>query len=213
MIIDRACDCSIKKFMDCLFSQRYKVLVIEGEFTEQEQKDAFEIIYAEYVDLSGMYVTREFELYAYITSLDNRINTMDRFLELQKQFIGQFGVPFIPGLGIIKKYGHSLHWVVGETDLDWFLKKLESIGLRERRYTQERDKKVKELLDLRKKRIKKEHNVLQTRKEFISMLNRLQQNRFMIDKNETTVEDLAVMIKDNRDDVESQRNLQKSKQR
>lgn len=210
-IIDRACDCSIKQFMDCQFSEKYKVLVIDGEFTDEEQKAAFELVYAEYIDLAGLFITREFEIYAYISSLDNRINTIKQFIALQTQFIGQFQIPFVPGLGIISKYGHKLFWVHGETDLDWFIRKMETIRLKEKKYEIQRDGKIADLMALRKKRNNKEHTLLQSRKEFISMLTKLQQSRFVIDKEKTSVEELAIMIKDSRDEVESQNAVSKSK--
>jgi hypothetical protein len=196
-----ASDCTIKQFMRAAFESKFKVLIISGEPTEKQLKDAFEYIYAQYVDLSGLYLSQEFEIVAYISSLDHRIQTMKRFVELQKTFIGHFDMPFLPGLKIAERYGHKLYWDPNNPDV--FMSKLNAIAGKEAKYSIRVTEKVNELIALRKKKVTKEHSILENRKDFITMLNRLQQQKFVINKSETTVEELALMIKDHRDQVET----------
>lgn len=202
-IIHSSADCSVKKFKDCAFAGKYKTLLISGEATEEELKAAFEYIYAEYVDYAELYQSREFEMSAYINWLGNRIGVITRFIELQRRFMKEFESPFIPAFGLVKKYGHHLWWDFAHPDKDAFLKKLMQIEMKEKKYEHELNKKVTELLDLQKKKIKKEHTLLESRKDFITMCNRLQQARFVIDQDKTMVEELALAIKDQRDQQQS----------
>lgn len=198
-IIQSAGDCVINKFMDCAFKDRHRVLLISGDATDEQLRMAFEIVYAEYVDLAGLYVTREFELSAYISSLDTRIATVKRFVTLQCTFLNEFDTPFLPGFALVKKYGHRLYWDFNRPDKESFLKRLIQIEAGESRYQAELDRKVKELVELRKKKVNKEFSLLESRKQFIMSMNRLQQNKFVIDKDKTTMEELALMVKDYKD--------------
>lgn len=205
-IISSSAECTIRQFMRCAFEEKYRCLLLPGaEATDEELKTAFEIIYAEYVDYAGLYQNREFEICAYINSLDNRMQVTKRFTEMQRIFIDTFDAPYIPGFAIVKKYGHNLYWDFERPDKAAFLKKLQQIDLFEKRFTTEIDKKIHELVELRKKKEFKEYTVLETRKEFISMLNRLQQARFVIDKDKTSVEELSLMIRDLKDQQDEDR--------
>lgn len=204
-VIHSAEDCTIKQFMDCCFKDKYKVLLIEGDASDELLKAAFEYIYAEYVDYAQLYQNREFEITAYIESLGNRMATVKRFIELQKRFISEFGCPYVMGFEIVEKYGYRLQWDFDNPNKEVFLKSLSKIRVSEKRYELEIDKKVKELVDLHKKKTSKTFTILESRKEFISMLTRLQQARYQIDREKTTVEELAICIRDQRDQQESER--------
>lgn len=212
-IINSYGDCTIKQFMRCAFEEKYGGLLIKGEATDEKLKEVFEFIYAQYVDGAGLFQTREFELMGYIDSLDHRIQTVKRFVELQRKFIEQFSVPFASAFYLVKEYGYTLHWNHEYPDLDLFLKKLDQVEAKETKYKSQIDKKIKELFDLRQKKVNKEFTLLESRKEFISMMNRLQQAKFVIDKNETSMEDLSIMIKDQRDQIEDERAQRSFKKR
>lgn len=191
--------------MQCSFEGKHRVLLLSGEATDLQLQQAFEMIYAQYADLSGLYQTREFELSAYIDNLDKRVHTVERFLELQRLFVTEFETPFVPGFSLMKKYGYNLHWNFENPQIDLFVRKLGQIEMKEKKYRTILNAKINELIEFRKKLIKKEFTLLESRKEFISMMNRLQQAKFVIDKNVTTVEELSIMIKDQRDQVEEER--------
>jgi hypothetical protein len=197
--INTAADCTIKQYEACAFQQRYRVLVLEGDPTDEELKNAFDLINAEYIDLSGLYVTREFDLSAHIHYLHIRKTTIEEFVRLQRKFIEQFGVPFVSEFRLVKKYGYSFNWNHEAPNLEHFLSKLNKVASQEVRYGIELSNKTKELFELRSKRIAKEAPVLETRKQFMTMIIRLQQSKFVIDRNKTTVEELALMIADQKD--------------
>lgn len=211
--INDAADCTVKQFEECRFREKYSVLVLEGDPADEELKAAFELIYAQYTDLSGLFITREFELSAYIESLEKRVNTVAKFIELQKAFIHEFGRPFKPAFHLVKRYGHSLYWNHDSPDLENFMSKLEKIPLKEARYRVELDAKKKELFDLERKRAKGEHAPLETKSQFVTMINRLRQARNVIERNSTTVEELALMIKDARDQQEEEKAQQTFKRK
>lgn len=211
VIINTAAECTIKQFEAACFAGKYRVLLVSGEASDAQLKDAFDYIYAQYVDFSGLYLTREFEMCAYINTLDTRIQTVKRFLELQRLFTQHFNVPFVPGFEIIKRYGHNLWWNHSSPDLTLFKKKLEQIEMREMKYQDVVSAKVKELLEFRSKKDNNELSLLESRKKFLSMQIRLQQARFVIDKNVTTVEELCLMIKDQREQVAADKAAQTPK--
>lgn len=211
--VNNAADCTVKQFKACCFDQRFRVLVIDGDPSDQELQEAFELIYSQYVDLSGLFISREFELSAYIHSLEIRITSIERFVELQERFIEEFNSPFTPAFPIAKRYGHTLYWNPDSPDIDQFKAKLSRIKGGEAKYIVELKKKKTELFDLHKKRANKEFTLLESRKQFVTMLNRLQQAKFVIDQKETTVEELALMIadqKEQQDDAIAQRSFKRT---
>lgn len=211
IIISQASECTIKQFIKCAFEAKYRGLLVEGEASDEELQQAFESIYAQHVDLSGLYQTREFEMSAYINSLDNRIHTIDRFIELQLLFIVEFDIPFIAEFGIIKKYGYNLYWNPEFPDIPGFKRKLDQIKNKETKYKSTLKNKINELVELRRKQVKKEHTLLESRKGFLTTVNRLQQAKFVIDKNTTTVEELDLMILDHKEQQDSDRIQAKTK--
>jgi hypothetical protein len=58
---------------------------------------------------------------------------------------------------------------------------------------------------MQRKKAKGEYDPLQSRKDFVVMLNRLQQAKFIIDKSVTTMEELGLMVKDLRDQQEEEK--------
>lgn len=181
-------------------------MLLDGEADDKDLHNAFEIIYAEYIDAAQLFATIEFEKYAYITNLEARIEVVKNFAKLQREFLNQFDVPFLPGLRMMHQYGYVLQW---DGSKEKFLQALDRMLIMDKRYQTELDKANKDLIELRKKKNKKEHTILQSRREFISMLNRLQQNRFVIDRDKTMIEDLAMMIVDSRDQAEAAKSVNK----
>lgn len=212
-IISEASECTVNKFIRCAFQDKFRVLLIEGEATDEELKSAFENIEAQYVDISGLFQTREFEMSGYIDFLGKRVSTVQRFIELQFRFIDEFQVPFIPAFGLVKRYGHTLYWNPAYPDLELFKKKLTTIELKEKKYHSILNTKIKELIDFRKKIVKKDYTKLETRQQFITTLNRLQQARFAIDRDKTTMEEIGLMIKDHKDQVETEKAQANAKKR
>lgn len=211
-IISEASECVVNQFIRCAFQDKYRVLLIDGEATDEELKAAFQNIEAQYVDISRLFETREFEMSGYINYLGNRVSTIQRFIELQFRFIDEFQMPFIPAFGLVKKYNHNLFWNPEYPDLDLFKRKLTSIELKEKKYRSILNTKINELIEFRKKIIKKDYSKLETRQQFITTLNRLQQARFVIDRDKTTMEDIGLAIKDHKDQAETEKMQERAKQ-
>lgn len=197
--INTAADCNVKRFMSCAFEYKYRVLLIDGDASDDELRSAFEYIYDQYVDYSGLYATREFELSAYINSLNVRITIVQEFVKLQRKFIEEFKVPYVAAFWQVKKYGHTLYWNHDYPDIDLFLAKLAKVESREAKFKSELKAKEKELFDLQRKKITKEFTLLESRKQFLLTLARLQQAKFVISKTETMMDEVALMIKDQKD--------------
>jgi len=210
--IDNAADCTIKQYMECAFKDKYTVLILEGDVPLDELQRAFALINDQYSDISGLYITREFELSSYLHFLQTRINTVTWFIDLQRRFINHIGEPYVAAFHIVKRYGHKLYWNPDSPDINLFLSKLEALPAKEARYKTELVAKEKELFELRRKKVQGELTPLETRKQFVTMLNRLQQAKFVIDKDKTTIEELALMIKDmkdQKDEAEAQKTFKR----
>jgi len=201
-IISKAGDCSIRKFMSAWFDEKYKVLIIEGEHDEALLKQAFELIHAEYTDLAELFLSAEFEKMTYIYYLNNRISTIKYTIGLQKDFIRDFGLPYIPALPFFKKFGHSIYWDTTTSNVPAFLKILDQIEVKEKKYEAQLKAKEKELGDLQARKTSKEFTPLQTRHAFIKTLNGLQKAGYRIDKESTTVEEFGLMIKEQKKENE-----------
>lgn len=175
-------DVTIKDFSDAWFKEKYDKL----------SKDDFETCYSEYIDAAGLFATEEFDIVANIHYLNNRINSVKLWVDLQKKFINIFAEPYQEAFKFINKFGHKLKW---NNDIENFINQLDLILVKESKYQVEFDKKQKQLLDARKKRGNQESNPKQSREQFLMMLNSLGKIGYKIDKNETTVEELALMLK------------------
>lgn len=194
-IISRACDCSVKLFVQCMFDERYDVLLIDGEATPEQLQDAWRNIYDEYVDLSGSSESEELNLMCVIGMLSCRIKKIHMLLDVQRISLQVFGMPCLPGLPMFKQYGHKIYWITEKPDQEQFERKLLQIENLEKQYEVKFDQKFQELMDLQAKPIT-DISVKRKRTEFMKLLNYLQKYGFVIDDNTTTVERLAIMIAD-----------------
>lgn len=175
-------DVTIKDFSDAWFREKYDKL----------SKEDFDICYSEYIDAAGMFATEEFDLVSGIHYLTNRINTIKTWVSLQKQSVFLLGEPFLDEIDFLSRYGHHIVW---NNDIEDFNKQLDRIILRDSRYQVDLEQKYKKLDELRSKSNHKILDKKQERELFIRMLNSLSKIGFSINKNETTVEELALMLK------------------
>jgi len=195
-IINSAAECTVRAFMKCAFSDDLTSLIISGEPSKEELHDAWMMIYTEYVDLSGIIQTQEFELMKSIFYLDCRVKKIQLLVHIQNESIEKIGVPCVAAFDRIKLYGHRLIWDPEHPDLKAFKTRLLNIQSLEKRYAIELDCKIRELMTLKKKQVDMEEPGIQKRKEFIRALNNLEKSGYRIDRDKTTVEDLALMIAD-----------------
>lgn len=191
---------NIQQFMNAWFKKDY------SELSEEE----FKVVYAEYQDTSGLFITEDFERQSYIHHLNSRINYIKILLVLQRRFIVDFGMPFIRDFEYLKlQYGYVLIW---DGNIDNFESQLKKIESREIKHTSFLEAKVKELHDSRKENQNKsapddnEESLIKSRLSFIRMLNSLGKIGFRVDKKDTSVEELSLMIKQQLEENDSLKN-------
>lgn len=162
--------------------------------------EEFETVMTEYVDTAGLFQSEEFEKVAYIHFLNNRINTVKISIRLQREFIKNFQVPYLPDLQFLMKFGYSIKW---NNNIEDFSEKLNKIEQKESKYISQLEAKIKDLTDFRAKKTDKEVSPKESRGSFIRTLNSLGKIGYKIDNDKTTVEELAYMIKQQTEEVES----------
>jgi hypothetical protein len=173
---------TIRQFEMAWFNQDYSSI----------KKDDFEVVYTEYVDTTGSYVSEQFNKVVYIRMLLSRINTVNFFISLQKRFTEIFEIPYVKSFPVLEQYGYFIEW---NGDKEAFLKELDSIQSQES--CTESDLKVaaKELEEMKASSPKKEESLKQKRENWIISINSLVKLGYTIDKDKTTVEELAYIIK------------------
>jgi len=192
-MISKASDCTINQYIKCLFDNNYTVL---GEGSEQEQKEAFHNIETEYIDLSGQFETGEYETIRNILALSSRIELINTLFYIEDTFLKEFKHPFLPAFKEFKKFGYTLKW---NDDIEDFYDQLLNVKSSEQSYLVD--------LEIEKKKLKKpetdEEKSPAKRADFIRMLIGLQKQKYIIDRNVTTVEDLAIMVSELREQMMS----------
>ena len=201
-IIQSAEKCSINVFMKCAFGNNLQALIITGDATEEELKKAWDNIYTEYVDISGMIQSIEFDLMKSIFVLDCRIKKISLLVYVQHESLNKIGMPCIGAFGYLKEYGYQLTWDPENGNIDEFKKQLLNIESAEKAYGFQIKKMQGELEQLKRNRGKDEQEERSPRKEFVRSLNNLEKSGFRIDRDKTTIEDLALMICDNNSEAE-----------
>lgn len=177
---------TIAQFMDAMFKNDRSVI------SEEE----LAIVYEEYIDVAEIYEKEKFENSKYVNFIANRINSVHLSIKLQKEFLEEFGVPFEKELVFFRKFGYIVRW----TNKEAFLKKLEEIENKEKKYISQLEGRIKEMIEKDIKREKGEITIKQSRGSFIKTINSLNKVGYKIDKNSDTVEDLAYMIKQETED-------------
>lgn len=175
-------DITVRQFMNAQFKSDRSVM----------NEEQFKQCYNEYLDTTGLYETDIFNKECYIQFLTNRINVIKIGIKAHVDFVNEFGVPYVEELKIFNQYGHFPVW---KGDKEKFIKDIQRIGKLENVYISQLEAKVKELEETKEKRedipIKKDSG----RGNFIQTLNSLGKVGYKIDKDSTTVEELAYMIK------------------
>ena len=172
---------NIKQFKSAWFEQDYSEL----------SKEEFDICYTEYVDTAGLFNTENFEKITYINYLANRINSVNLAIKTHKDFIRDFGVHYESGLKFFEKFGHYIKF----NTLEQFLKDLDKIELKERKYISELENASVDLGKLKTKKDNKVSTVKESRASFIRMLSSLRKIGWVIDDYVTTIEELAIIVK------------------
>lgn len=196
-------DYSIQQYYNAKFRKDYSQFGIP--------EDIFDTVETEYVDASGLYESEEFENVSYIHYLNGRINKVSLFIKLQRDFIKEFGIPFLPDISRLKEIGHNLFW---DGDLPKFENQLSKIESREKKYVSKLEGKIKLLTEKRKIKNGDKHDeeTIEGRAEklkndavsFIRTLNTLGKT-WSIDKYRTSLQEYGIMIKQQMEEVQASR--------
>ncbi len=189
-MINKCNQCSVKIFMACLF---------ENDKSGLEGGD-FETIFTEYIDLSGIGETREFDLLTGIHNIQARMTFIETMLEVQKRFFKEFEMPFVNAFDDFRPFGHRLSWDPEKPEL--FIEQLKRIETIEKKSQAELDAKFKELNSLKKNGMKSTD--VNGRVDFVRQLNNLNKAGYKIDREKTDMEELALMIRDYNEMVRDQ---------
>lgn len=206
-IINTAKDCSVRAFMTAAFDSNLRVLIIDGDPTEEELLEAFTTINEEYQDLAGAQQSEGLDLLKQVKYLRARLETVYNFIKIHRTCIAEVGEPFHPALADLKKFGYRLKWDKDSPDVLQFLRDLEAIQRKEKRTEAELLNKMRalEVIEQRSKG-RKDASPKQQRIGFVSLLNSLGKYGFQIDKDKTSMEELALMTKDYTANMEAQIN-------
>jgi hypothetical protein len=187
---------TVEQFKCAWFEKDYSVI------SEEE----FKICHAEYLDTSGLFLSEDFERQTYIHHLHSRINYVNMFIQLQRDFLEEFGKPFIRDFDSFKQ-----RWKDDKKD---FENQLEKIEKRERKFHSILEEKIKEFNSEREKQKHKssteddtDEELKKARLSFIRMINSLGKVGFTLDKDKTTVEELALMVKQQMEEIEEQNRI------
>lgn len=184
----KCCDISVRAFMAAMFNQQYEgVGGIEN----------WELVFTEYVDLSGIGETAQYELLTNIHNTQLRISKVAGLIELEKDFFTAFNEPFMQAFDDFKKLGHRLVWDAGNPKQ--FIDQLQAVETREKKYKAELDMHMKELESLKTDGVKVDTN---SRASFVKTLNRLGKHGYKIDKDKTDMEELSLMIREYDEEIE-----------
>lgn len=165
-------------------------------------EEIFEQCKSEYVDTAGLYQSEDFEKVSYIYFLNNRVNSVSIFLKAQRLFIKEFGQPCEEYFKFIKKFGHNLRW---SNNLENFEIQLKTIEQKETLYASRLKKEIKELKESREKQVKVKTEDT-TRATFFKTLNSLGKIGYKFDEDKTTVERLALIIVQQKQEIDSIKN-------
>lgn len=190
---------NISDFMEAWFEEKYEKL----------SKEDFKIVHAEYLDTSGLYMSDDFEKHSLVHHLNSKINYIKMFVRLQREFMDEFDMPFIRDFAHLKEeYGYVVKWNGSIEDFENQLVKIEKRQIKHQSFLEEKIKELKELKESRsnnhkKQPIEPESDLKKSRMSFIRMLNSLGKIGYKIDKLTTTVEELALMIKQQMEENDS----------
>lgn len=177
-------DYTIRQYIRAQFSQDYSERGIP--------KDILDIVNSEYIDAACLYDEDEFQRVAYIHFLNGRINSIRMSIDLQRKYLLNFEIPYLPGLSFFKKYGHNLKW---NDHIGNFLDQLHKVENSEKKYISKLEIETKQLIE-RKLKSKKPQEITNetTRKSFIRTINSLGRIGWKIDMDKTTMEEFSIII-------------------
>lgn len=189
MLIKDAKNCTVRMFIECRYENNLSVL---GEGTPQELAEAWNNIYATFFELCDTDMP-DLPLMTAIHNTQIRIMAMEAAIIVQRKCIEMIGRAYTEDFPRFERYNHQLTY---DGDNEAFLKQLERIESKEKKFVGRLAEDKKNLENLRIAEGQDETKS-DSRIHFISMLNKLSQDQgYPINWDTTTVEMLAVLIGD-----------------
>ena len=84
-------ECTISVFMNAAFNSNFSII----------SREEYSLINMQYMDASGLFLTREYELQISIQSMRNKINCVMIGINLQNEFIKEFWLAVFASIGRI----------------------------------------------------------------------------------------------------------------
>lgn len=188
-------DISLKDFRHMMFRKDYTL--VGGE-------EAWNILYTEYIDLSGAADTREVTLLRAIHNIEVRLSVIGTMISLQVKWFEEFDKPFFPAFKDLSGFGHNLKWSEEAPDKESFFKQLKRVEQKEKRFIAEKDSLVREYSKVVKNK-PVDHKFEE--KDFLKLIDVIEKYRkYHIDEDKTNAKRFAIMVKDYNDYLEHERN-------
>lgn len=178
------CDITVRVFMRCLFNKDYTDV------------PNWEELYTKYIDTAGFTEEGQLGLFVAQHNLSVRLKHITDWLTLQQSVYGLTSKPHLKTLPDMAQYGHRVTWNPDEPEK--YLAQLIKVEVKEKRNYAELKRVEKEIEDYEKT---KDPKTVNARNNFVIMLNVLRKDGNPIDKDKTDMEELALMIKQHRDDA------------
>lgn len=176
----------------CMFEGRYDVLFPAAPH------EAWDSIYVDYIDLSGLADTPEYNLIMNIHNIEGRQRSIPGYVSVQLECIQYFGKLSPVITDKLAKKGHVL-----PSDIIKAREVLLRIPIKEKIYEHKLKEADSSLKKLRDKRVIGTSDAKRERGKFIRMLNNLG-TIYTIDRNKTTVEELAQMVRETAEQKKAQ---------
>ncbi|MCW3108481.1 MAG: hypothetical protein JWQ09_2987 [Segetibacter sp.] len=198
-LIDSAKICTIAAYMSCMFDNDFKSLILEGDPTEDEIQEAWENINLEYLELSSGGNTAEVTAIKEVEEIKIKLETFEIYLLLQHRSMSLLGYPFFRGIKVLgDRVDFPLKWNGERED---FIKQLKKVEVRSKslklklQIAESRLEAIRQVSKDKEKNKSSDSRKSKLREGFITILVTLPTSGYVIDRNKTTMEDLAVMIK------------------
>lgn len=201
-MIESCSDCSIRVFMRAAYNQDYKGLILSGKPTKQQLQTAIVMISVEYADLSGLSQSDELDLSRKILYLDLRVKRNSILLHIQYESLDKIGMPCIGAFD--KMNGYAFTWDNDNPDIENFREQLRAYQSNEKHYELELENALKEFMNTKHKGEENGGNIIDKRRSFLKQLNNIERDGYRIDKDKTSMEELALMVSDLTNKAEEQ---------
>lgn len=185
-------NCTLNQMIACQFEGDYNVLF------ENAPPEAWEAIYAEYIDLSGLAATSEYELIKTVFNLETRLRAVPEYAKVVVGCVNSFGKLYAPAVQKLAKYGYKV-----PDDPQKAVEYLQTALSKEKRFEHDLKAASASLDKLRAMKTEQHNDVKRQRRQFIQEINSLG-TIYRIDRDKTTVEEYALMKREQMERIQEE---------